>query len=211
MLEGIYVISDEKLTPYQKIFEMLELAIRGGISIFQLRDKTHKDNEIKQLCIELMDYCGKNNVLFVLNDRVELACEIKSKGLHIGKKDEIESYSVQELRGIRKDFCGVLGISCYGDLQLAQNAKEMRADYIAFGACFASPTKTQAKVIPLDLFQKVTDIKKCAIGGITPSNIHYLTKADMIACISSVWNGDIVQNIYNLKRNWKKESFNEML
>ena len=66
-------------------------------------------------------------------------------------------------------------------------------------------------MIPLDLFQKVTDIKKCAIGGITPSNIHYLIKADMSACISSVWNGDIVQNIYNLKKNWKKESFNEML
>ncbi|MDY5616101.1 MAG: thiamine phosphate synthase [Helicobacter sp.] len=204
MLQGIYAISDEILTPYQEIFTMLSKAIKGGVSIFQFRDKTHQDNQIESLVTELMDYCKQEGVLFVLNDRIELAMKLQTKGLHIGKKQEVNPYSLDELLMIRKSYGGILGVSCYGDLQLAQNAKEIGADYIAFGSCFTSSTKTQAKVISLDLFQKIQRIKKCAIGGINQQNIHQLQNADMAACISSIWKGDITQNILNLKRNWKK-------
>ncbi|EES89321.1 thiamine phosphate synthase [Helicobacter canadensis] len=203
MLQGIYAISDEILTPYQEIFAMLQKAIEGGISIFQFRDKSHQDNQIESLVAELMDYCEQEQILFVLNDRIELAMKLQTKGLHIGKKQEVHPYSLEELYMIRKSYGGILGISCYGDLQLAQNAKEIGADYIAFGSCFASPTKTQAKVISLDLFQKIQGIKKCAIGGINQQNIHQLQNVDMVACISSIWKGDIIKNIDNLKRNWK--------
>lgn len=203
MLQGIYAISDEILTPYQEIFAMLQKAIEGGISIFQFRDKSHQDNQIESLVAELMDYCEQEQILFVLNDRIELAMKLQTKGLHIGKKQEVHPYSLEELYMIRKSYGGILGVSCYGDLQLAQNAKEIGADYIAFGSCFASPTKTQAKVISLDLFQKIQGIKKCAIGGINQQNIHQLQNVDMVACISSIWKGDIIKNIDNLKRNWK--------
>lgn len=203
-LEGIYAISDENLTPYGEIFTMLQKAIVGGISIFQFRDKSHKDSEIESLVVELGDFCRQNGVLFVLNDRVELAMRIKAEGLHIGKKEEVRPYTLEELSAIRRDFGGILGVSCYGDLHLAQNAKNIGADYIAFGACFASPTKTEAKVIELDLFQKISGIKKCAIGGITPQNIHLLQNADMAACISGIWQGDICQNVRNLKQKWKE-------
>lgn len=203
MLQGIYAISDEILTPYQEIFAMLQKAIEGGISIFQFRDKSHQDNQIESLVAELMDYCEQEQILFVLNDRIELAMKLQTKGLHIGKKQEVHPYSLEELYVIRKSYGGILGVSCYGDLQLAQNAKEIGADYIAFGSCFASPTKTQAKVISLDLFQKIQGIKKCAIGGINQQNIHQLQNVDMVACISSIWKGDIIKNIENLKRNWK--------
>ena len=204
MLQGIYAISDEILTPYQEIFTMLSKASKGGVSMFQFRDKTHQDNQIESLVTELMDYCKQEGVLFVLNDRIELAMKLQTKGLHIGKKQEVNPYSLDELLMIRKSYGGILGVSCYGDLQLAQNAKEIEADYIAFGSCFTSSTKTQAKVISLDLFQKIQGIKKCAIGGINQQNIHQLQNTDMAACISSIWKGDITQNILNLKRNWKK-------
>ncbi len=204
MLNGVYAISDEILTPYKRLSVMLQEACDAGISCFQFRDKTHKDNAIKSLCEELQSQCQENGVIFILNDRVELAQTIGAEGLHIGKKEDENPYTQEELRGIRQDFKGILGVSCYGSLQLAHQAKMLKADYIAFGACFASKIKPNAKNIPLDLFGQIEGITRCAIGGIDTQNVKRLENVEMVACISGIWVGDIRDNIHNIYKNWKK-------
>ncbi|MDD6055177.1 MAG: thiamine phosphate synthase [Helicobacteraceae bacterium] len=203
MLQGIYAISDELLTPQNRIKEMLKEAIKGGISLFQLRDKTTQDSSLLPLCAELMQICSDFKVTFILNDRIDLAIKLNAPGLHIGTKENGIPYSLNELKEIRKNFSGILGISCYGDISLAQSAQSIGADYIAFGSCFKSPTKQEAKTISLNLFKIPLRIPKCAIGGITKENITSLKNAEMIACISSIWRGDIAQNIKDLKKAWK--------
>ncbi|WP_104722070.1 thiamine phosphate synthase [Helicobacter mesocricetorum] len=204
MLNGVYAISDEVLTPYKNLSVMLQEACNAGIRCFQFRDKKHKDNEIQSLCEELQSQCQENNVIFILNDRVELAQKINANGLHIGKKEDKYPYAPEELRDIRKSFKGILGVSCYGSLELASQAKMLKADYIAFGACFSSKIKPNAKEIPLQLFQQIEGIARCAIGGINAQNVGQLQKVEMVACISGIWVGNISDNIYNLYKNWRK-------
>ncbi len=170
MLRGIYAISDTSLTPKQTLKQSLQAAIQGGIKLFQLRDKESSDEEIVALCGSLEQLCKANNVVFVLNDRVELAIRLKVQALHIGKKDENTPYSLKELKHIRTHYHGILGVSCYGSLELAKNAKEAGADYVAFGACFCSPTKPQAEKINLNMIEcfhrPEESIPACAIGGV---------------------------------------------
>lgn len=204
MLSGIYAISDTTLTP--NVTQALKIAIKGGISLFQLRDKTNTDVKLAPLCESLQKICKESGVTFVLNDRIELANSLQIEALHIGKKDDIAPYSLRELEQIRKNYDGILGISCYGDLNLAQNALRIGADYIALGACFTSRTKPNAQTIDLNLFKEARrlGIPLCAIGGIDATNIHLLKETDMVACVRSIWEGDIIQNIKELKEKWGK-------
>lgn len=208
MLKGIYAISDTLLTPKDKLEQSLQAAIKGGITLFQLRDKESRDEQVAELCPKLEQICKDSNVVFVLNDRVELAINLKVGALHIGKKADDTPYTLEELRQIRADYRGILGVSCYGSLELAKAATEAGADYVAFGACFCSPTKPQAKRIDLNLFKQFSmlsdSVPTCAIGGINAQNIAQLREAQIVACISSIWRGNIVQNVQNLIKNWNR-------
>ena len=66
LLHGLYGISDCNLTPKSSIFTQLQQAIRGGLRIFQYRDKKSNDNEIRSLVQELQDFCSYNDILFIL-------------------------------------------------------------------------------------------------------------------------------------------------
>ncbi|MDA3967000.1 MULTISPECIES: thiamine phosphate synthase [Helicobacter] len=202
-LHGIYAISDEKLTPYAIIKEQL-LSACDDIVCFQLRDKSSDDLSLESWCVELGDICASFGVNFIINDRVELAIKMKSNGLHVGTKDNGELYSLDELKCIRDRFHGILGVSCYGDINLALQAKSIGANYVAFGACFKSQTKQNVQQINLDIFNKIEGISTCAIGGICANNAGMLKKASMIASISYIWNGDIKENLHKLRNSWEE-------
>lgn len=183
-LKGLYGISDTNLTPHKTIIEQLQKAIEGGLRIFQYRDKHSKDSDIAGLVRELQAICDSNNVLFVLNDRYELAIKLGVSGLHLGKDE------VMKLTEIRKEFKGIIGISCYDSIKLAKTFQDMGANYVAFGAMFASKTKVNAPPCPLHILEQAKEhikIPICAIGGICVSNVSRLNHCDMIAVISSLW------------------------
>ena len=153
-----------------------------------------------------MELCQTHDIPFILNDRIELAISLKTQGLHVGKKQDDAPYSLEELKQIRSSFNGILGVSCYGDLNLARNAKLAKVDYIAFGSCFNSPTKPNAKTIPLDIFTqaKHLEIPMCAIGGIQKENITQIQNVQMAACISSIWQGNVKRNTQELSKKFKQ-------
>lgn len=199
-LNGLYVITDDKLTPKETVLFQIEKALIGGATIVQLRDKISSDEEIENLTLKLQELCRKYNVLFVLNDRVELAIKLQCDGLHIGRSDH---HRVEE---IRKEYKGVLGISCYGDLNLAKSMEEKNVDYVAFGAFFASSTKPNAAVVNKEVIAKAKEelsIPVCVIGGITSDNVKELIKkgTDMVAVISDIWQS---KNIEEKCKSFKK-------
>ncbi|RXJ75967.1 thiamine phosphate synthase [Arcobacter sp. F155] len=199
-LNGLYVISDDKLTPKETILFQIEKALIGGATIVQLRDKISSDEEIENLTLKLQELCRKYNALFVLNDRVELAIKLQCDGLHIGRSDH---HRVEE---IRKEYKGVLGISCYGELNLAKSMEEKNVDYVAFGAFFASSTKPNAAVVDKEVIAKAKEelsIPVCVIGGITSDNVKELIEkgTDMVAVISDIWQS---KNIEEKCKSFKK-------
>ena len=186
-LKGLYGISDTKLTPTKTLIAQLQKAIQGGLKIFQYRDKDSKDSEIIGLVGELQALCNENNVLFVLNDRYELAIKLGVSGLHLGKDE------VANLVDIRESFKGIIGVSCYDSIELAQCYESAKVDYVAFGSLFSSPTKKDAKPCPLSVIVEAKHKLKipiCGIGGICVDNASLLKECDMIAVISSLWNID---------------------
>lgn len=190
-LSGLYAISDEILTPYEFLPQILETILRAGVRIFQLRDKTHSDSWLYPRAIELIKLCEKYNALFVLNDRLSLAIQLNAPALHLGKDDG-------EIIKARERFKGILGASSYADLSRAKELENLGIDYVAFGAFFSSSTKPNAPLAPLEILKSASSmlhIPICAIGGISNKNIYMLKNAHMHAVISSLWNRDSTQTI----------------
>lgn len=193
-LRGLYAITDEILTPDERVLECVREALEAGVGIIQYRNKTKSDAEVKGICIALQNLCREFNAIFIIDDRPYLACDIGADGIHIGKDD----ISVKEAREIFPD--GIIGVSCYGSVANALKAQEDGADYVAFGSFFASPTKPHSGIVPISVIaeaKKALSIPVCAIGGINAGNIELLAKEkpDMISLISAIFDGDIQKNI----------------
>ena len=188
-LNGLYVITDDILTPSDKIFQYVEQALQGGAKIVQLRDKTNDTSTVENMSLGLQELCHKYDALFVLNDKIEIAIKLGLDGLHIGKDD------YNNIQEVRKNFKGILGVSCYNDLNMAKDMQAIGVDYVAFGACFNSPTKPNTSTMDLEIIKKAKyelNIPICAIGGINRDNIKTLLeyKPDMVAIISDIWKSD---------------------
>lgn len=191
-LQGLYVITDDVLTPPKTLMTQVEQALKGGAKIIQLRDKTSSLEEIKKTALALQKLCNTYNALFVLNDAVELAIELGLSGLHVGKSD------YHRIAAIRKDFQGVLGVSCYGDVTFAIEMQSLGVDYVAFGSFFSSPTKPNSSIVPLGVIRiakNSLELPVCAIGGLDSENIAdvMLYAPDMISLISDIWKSESIE------------------
>ncbi|MEY5041668.1 MAG: hypothetical protein RLZZ414_1216 [Bacteroidota bacterium] len=199
-LKGIYAVTDDILTPLDTIEKNVEEALKAGVKIIQFRNKIQTDNEIEQTAINLQKLCTNYDALFVMNNRVQLTGKLKLDAVHIG----IEDISLIDARKIVGTNC-IIGVSCYGNIELAKNAALQGADYVAFGACFSSTTKPQNKTIDknvISIAKSILDIPVCVIGGIAAHNIEELKKhkPDMYAIVSAIFKGDITRNIVKIKQ-----------
>ena len=201
-LKGLYVITDEQLTPKQTLLSQVKTALNAGAKIVQLRDKSSQDYEIKELSLKLKKICDQYGALFIMNDRIALAKEVDASGVHIGKED-ISLHKARAILGEEK----IIGVSCYGDITLAKQMEREGADYVAFGACFASTTKKAAPTIDLNILSQAKSqlsIPICAIGGINHSNISKVAAhgVDMISVVKSVFQNDAISdNVQKLIEN----------
>lgn len=202
MLKGLYVITDEHLTPDETVHAYIEEALKAGANIVQYRNKTKSDDEVEEVCRALQAMCAQYHVPFIIDDRPHLATKIHADGLHIGKDD----MPIQEAREIFPK--GIIGVSCYGSIRKAREAQAEGADYVAFGSFFASPTKPHSGIISMNVLHKAKealDIPVCAIGGISQINIGEIasTQTDMISVVSAVFKGDVQENVSNLIKGMK--------
>ncbi|MFN3567357.1 MAG: thiamine phosphate synthase [Caldimicrobium sp.] len=194
-LKGLYVITDEKLTPYEGgiLFQKVELALKGGAKIVQLRDKNTPLKTLIPVAEKLKELCKKYEALFIVNDYIDLAKEVEADGVHIGKEDTSLEVALRELPG------KVIGVSCYGSLERALVVERMGASYVAFGSFFSSPTKPEASLVPVELIKeakKKLTLPICAIGGITLEKAKPLLElgADMLAVISDIWRASSIED-----------------
>jgi len=202
MLKGLYVITDEHLTPDEMVHAYIEDALKAGAAIVQYRNKTKSDDEVEGVCRTLQALCSQNDVPFIIDDRPNLASKIQADGIHIGKDD-------MPLNEARKIFPkGIIGVSCYGSIRKAKEAQEEGADYVAFGSFFPSPTKPHSGIISMNVLSKAkeaVDIPICAIGGISQTNIGEIAakNIDMISVVSAAFEGNTQQNVSNLIKGMK--------
>ena len=183
----LYLISPSSFNISEFAVSLEEVLSTGLASCFQLRLKDIKDQEIINISKVLKPICHKNNVAFILNDRLDLASIVGADGVHLGEDDG----SISDAR----KFLGpkaIIGASCYNSKHLAMEAAEKGADYVAFGAFFETKTKkakTKAEISIIKDWVFISDVPCLAIGGIDTENCHELVEAgvDFIAVVGSIW------------------------
>ncbi len=184
---GLYAITDAALIPDDRLIASVEQAILGGARLIQYRDKSHDAARRLTQAEALNQLCRFHQVPLIINDDVELAAQVGAAGVHVGKDDPAFAAARARLGGN-----AIIGVSCYDRLDLALEAAQAGADYIAFGAFFPSPTKPAEIRAPLELLRQARaalSIPIVAIGGITPDNAPLLLDAgaDALAVISAVF------------------------
>lgn len=183
---SLYVILDINYCKNpDDIIGIARKVISGGVDILQLRAKGCADRKIIQIGQAIKCLAQKTKVLFLLNDRADLACAINADGVHLGQGD-LPLKEARQILGENK----VIGLSTHNFGQ-AQEAQRQGADYLALGPIFASPTKPELVPIGLKAIAQIKNkikIPLLAVGGINLSNVDYVLAegAEAVAVSSAI-------------------------
>lgn len=196
----LYAVTDRSWVGRQSLYEQIEEALRGGVTLVQLREKNLCEEEFLTEAIQIKELCHSYKVPLIINDNVDIAIKSGADGVHVG----IEDAPVDEIRQkTGRDF--IIGATAK-TVEQAVTAEKAGADYIGVGAVFPSPTKTNAIRITNEQLKTIcssVSIPAVAIGGITYENMEELKGGGMngIAVVSAVFSAENIQEAtVSLKR-----------
>lgn len=172
----LYLVTDSDILKGRDFYYCIEEALKGGVTMLQLREKDATGKEFLEKALKLRELTNKYNVKFIINDRVDIAMICKADGVHVGQSD-IPANSVRELIGNNK----IIGVSAR-TIEEARVAKENGADYLGVGAMFNTTTKLDAKSVSIKELKEIkrsTDLPIVAIGGLTLNNIEKLNECNI--------------------------------
>lgn len=182
---SLYVCTDRDIMTTDTLEEAVELAIKGGATIIQLREKNCTSREFYELALSIKDITDAYEVPLIINDRLDIALAVHADGVHLGQSD----IPVQVARNVMGPNC-IVGATA-NTLEKAKEAWQSGADYLGVGDVFGSATKNDTKPVELKELKKICDTVKIpvvAIGGISKKNIHLLKDTGVagVAVISAV-------------------------
>lgn len=196
----LYAVTDRAWTGEQTLYEQVELALQGGATFIQLREKTLDRPAFVQEARELKALCARYGVPFVINDEVSIAMEVDADGVHVGQSD-MEAGDVRARLGEGK----IIGVSAQ-TVEQAILAQQRGADYLGVGAVFPTGSKDDADDVSHETLKAIceaVDIPVIAIGGIGAHNVAQLRGTGIcgIAVISAIFGQkDIRSATAELKR-----------
>ena len=195
----IYLISPNKIRD-ESFYTNLALVLSSKkVSFFQLRLKN--ETTLNKLIVgkKIKKICKKYKVKFLINDDPMLAKKLNADGCHLGQKD----MDLIKARKILKNK--IIGVTCHNSINLAKTAINAGADYLAFGAFYASKTKIvkyKASLKILKSIKKITSLPIVAIGGIKFNNYKklLLNKANFLAISGYIWNNKKYKPLEAIKK-----------
>ena len=167
----IYLVTDEKACLEKDFYICIEEAIKGGVGIVQLREKNISTKDFYEKALKVKEICKNYGVLFIINDRLDIAQAVGADGVHLGQSD----MPIEEARKILKDKF-LIGATAR-NIEEAKRAELLGADYIGSGAIFGTSTKDNAKKLEMEELKKIVASVKIpvfAIGGININNVGSL-------------------------------------
>jgi len=203
-ISGVYGILPADLSTEQ-LLTQAEAALKGGVRTLQFRDKKSGYKRALKRALALRQLTQQYDAQLVVNDSIQLAKEAQADAVHLGRDDVSNLVMIRE--DVGEDM--MIGITCRADAVYAKLALQHGADYVSFGALFASQTKADVPVLGVPRLQKARqmfpDANICAIGGITVENIAVVKQAGATsaAVISSLFDADdIEQQAHDLLQAW---------
>jgi thiamine-phosphate pyrophosphorylase len=159
----------------------------GDVACVQLRLKGVSDDALRRAIDILRPVVQSRDVSFLINDRPDLAVAHGCDGAHVGQ-DDTNAASARKILGAL-----TLGVTCHNSREMAFDAGEAGADYVAFGAFFPTTTKDAPIRAEMDILQwwaELMELPCVAIGGIDATNCAPLVRAgaDFLAVVGAVWN-----------------------
>lgn len=200
----LYGITDRYWLNGRPLIHDVQLALEGGVTMIQLREKNLDEESFYREAIEIKELCKKFHVPFIINDNVELAKKVDADGIHVGQND-MAAQDVRAIIGPDK----ILGVSTQ-TVEEAILAQKMGADYLGVGAVFPTGSKDDCWVLSHDLCREICSavtIPVVAIGGINLGNISKLSGLGFsgISLISAIFGqSDIKSAAMKLKEEVSK-------
>lgn len=189
----LYVITGEQFYPNRHYMDVIEEAIQGGADIIQLREKKKSKKEMLDMAKNIRALTSKYNVLFIVNDHLDIALAVDADGLHLGQ-DDLPLQEARRLLGPDK----IIGVSTHA-LSEALEAEQNGADYIGVGPVYATNTKEDVvDPVGLQYVQEVSQnvsIPFVAIGGIKEHNVRDVLQAGAkrVCVVSAIVGAEDVQ------------------
>lgn len=182
----LYAVTDRSWLREKTLCERVEEALLGGATCIQLREKELDEKVFLAEAIEIQKLCRQYKVPFMINDHVEIACQIHADGVHVGQHD-MEADHVRAMLGENQ----ILGVSVQ-TVEQAVLAEARGADYLGVGAVFRTGSKADADDVSYETLKAICEavqIPVVAIGGIGPQNILELKESGIsgIAVISAIF------------------------
>lgn len=204
-MDGIYVITDGAMTPGRSHTDIAKAAAEGGAGCVQLRDKNLPGRQLFEVARALRRIASRRGMLFIVNDRIDVALASEADGAHVGQ-DDMPMRAARRLMG--RD--AVIGVSA-ASVEEAVKAQADGADYVGLGPIFSTATKADAgEAVGLEMITKVkraVRIPVVAIGGIAIANAADVAAAgaDSAAVISAVVCApDMAEAVRALRQEWEK-------
>lgn len=191
----LYLITNsDKFDSDDDFLDAIASALEGGVDILQFREKNMCAKKILELGKKIKLLCLQYDVLFIVNDRVDIAAILEADGVHLGQ-DDLDVKSAREILGDGS----IVGVSTHAPEQ-ALKAVEDGADYIGVGPVFATPTKQGRVPVGLEYVKWVSkniDVPAFAIGGIDEKNVDDVIKAGAkrVAVVRAIINSKSPQKV----------------
>ncbi|TET87645.1 MAG: thiamine phosphate synthase [Desulfobacteraceae bacterium] len=182
----LHILTDTVLQSRFSHMEITRLAIEGGTDTIQYRQKNGSTREMIKIARNMKRLCSEAGVMFIVNDRLDVAIAAEADGVHLGQ-DDFPIPMARELLGEGR----IIGGSA-ATLDEARKCLSEGADYVGFGPVYPTSSKDDAgPVIGIDILKQVVEIIPLpiiAIGGVGAENIPDVMRAGAhgIAVISAV-------------------------
>ena len=182
----LYAVTDRRWLNGRTLADAVEAAIRGGVSVVQLREKALDRGDLLNEAKQVLAVCRKYHVPLIINDDPEIALACDADGVHVGQQD-MSPRILRAMLGPDR----IIGVSAATVDEAVQAVKD-GADYLGCGAVFATGTKINTRPVDAARLRAVCDASEVpvvAIGGITAENAPLLKGSGIagIAVVSAIF------------------------
>ena len=186
---SLYFITDSTKHNEEEFLYRVEEALKGGVTLLQLREKEKSTREYIELAQKVHALTKRYNVPLIIDDRVDVALAVDAEGVHVGASDMPVS-TARRLMGEEK----IVGATAK-TVPWATEAYEQGADYLGVGAIYPTTTKVKTVLTSVETLRDICNtvpIPVNAIGGLNINNIDVLKGVPIagVCVVSAIMKAD---------------------
>ena len=186
---SLYLVTDSEFCAGRGVLETVRVAIEGGVSIVQLREKNASARELAELALALLEVLKEKQIPLIINDRLDVALATGADGVHLGQSD-LDTRAARKIAG--PNFIIGQTVSRVAEIERANALPINTLDYLGIGPIFHTTTKLDARNAlgpeVVSELRKSTHLPCIGIGGISIENasLAWSTGLDGLAVVSAI-------------------------